>query len=198
MGKKGTRTITGPMVRQKTRTFVSSNMFDKALPDDLRNWYGELVVVERFYPEKNMARVYYRDTLGEQGVDPVPVNMMVGSPFISDKISIRFNPPGTPEICPYTGWPSKKVELGSIVGFALAIKGDQNGKGSVILCFVRMDGENAFTLCPEGITVENDQLLVQIDEKEVNVINDKSSIRVTDSEIDIDAPTVKIKGQEIL
>ena len=139
------------------------------------------MIVERFYPETNEARVTYRDTMGDDGKEAVSITVMVGSPFISDDLEVVVFPDGDLETCPYTGKESIVLEENSVVGAVMSFKGDHNSKGSVLICYVYMPGE--------GNRGWNSNI--------IKLRNKDSVIKILPDQIDIEAPVININGVDI-
>lgn len=166
----GKTTVTEERFWKSLRSGISPNLFGKKLPIDKKSFYCEPVIVERFYPSTHEARVFYRDTVGVDSKDPVATIASVGTPYMSDDMEVVVYPGGEPEICPYTGKDSIKFDFGELIGAMLSFKGDPGNKGSILVCFFRMPGEEPREeLYSSMIRLRNKESVITIEEDEINI-----------------------------
>jgi hypothetical protein len=131
------------------------------------NYKLELVIVERFYPETNEARVIFRDTVNNE--DPVDAIVNVSKDYINEDMFIDMNAPGSPEICPITGR-SSVVPGDVVVGFVIAIGGDHIGQGSVLIKYLHFPERNDHARNIGEIILHNKQSTITLKESIVDIV----------------------------
>lgn len=166
-------TNTSEALRKALRDAVSPELFSRYDPLEKKQYQASLVVVERFYPAQNRARVAYRNSVN---TTPVYENIMVGTPFLSSDIEINIVAWGEEETCPYTGWDSVVVPFGTIVGLMFSVDGDADAD-KVLVTYVRMlEDEDVGQTTLDSIFLKNANASVTILPDTVDIASPNSSV----------------------
>lgn len=174
--------------KSRLRKAVMTGVFGDAFTDDdgqppihKANLHMELVRVERFYPDSYRAKVVFRDSIIEDNPDITPRTELVqiGSTFISSDIEIMVLPDGA-EINDGELNERAIIPADDIIGVVLALGGDYQANGGVLLTFVHMPDEDARTFEKDSIVLKNGN----------------SSITIKNDQIILDSPLITINGLE--
>lgn len=180
---KGTTTPSNDRLKKAWNNFtfngkINENGNPELLDAELKL---KLVIVERFYPNEEEARVHYYSTVNHPDKEPVSVNVQVAKDYIDEDMYVEINPTGKPEKCPKTGRDSI-VPPGIVVGFVIAIDGKHNKSGSVMIRYIHIPENGDHVWIPGEIVLKNKE----------------SKITIKKDEIDIDTPKLMINGTELV
>ena len=129
------------------------------------------VVVERYFPDKLMARGVYRSTEGT--AKPIKDNFKLAIPVYGNGALDIWIPKGTSEVCPDTGFNSiKPVER--VVGIVEAVDGDNRSKDLILVGYVNMTstGPVVFDTTFQRVIMEGNSI-IKLKDDEISITGDK-------------------------